>query len=106
MVRKELGLGDPDVFLSLESCKQMEDCTSHCLSQTSIGTEIYHSHAPMQGLGLCRMATLSSHHTAIAGLLMDQAESRQQNTKTTFPENTTLVELQNRILLSLLLGLQ
>lgn len=32
MVRKELGLGDLDVFLSLEFCKQLEDCTSHCPS--------------------------------------------------------------------------
>lgn len=71
MGRKELGLGDMDVFLSLESCKELQDCTSHCLLQPSAGMEAHHSHTPVQGGGLCRTATFSSHDTTIARLLTD-----------------------------------
>lgn len=39
--------------------------------RTSTGIEIHRSHAPVQGLGLCCTAMLSSHDTAIARLLMD-----------------------------------
>lgn len=101
MVRKELGLGDLDVFLSLEFCKQLEDCTSHCPSQNlhRDGDPSFPRPRTRSWALLYCYALQSWHSNCLSPYGPSWKQAKNLNTKNIFPENTALVELQNRILL-------